>query len=213
MSVIIIYPTELYSENSSELKGAVQLINNCVYFYVLNKFSLRNEEDIYNIGLCNYSQQNPSGNVTETPLNRGPKRKSIDETKPDWIELTVNNQSIDVARLIVNAKEYDVKCLDVTFVQYDRCSFLKSKLLNYSAEEQVPAGDCFMLLQRYVDQSHGLCNVSEEMSQPCLAAIIRSLQKILNVCRILKMFTFSSLCKLLGISMYLLSTHFLLKND
>lgn len=187
MSVIIIYPTELYSESPSELYGAVNIINNCVYFYILNKFPTRNQEYICNIGLCQHLKQK-SSNDNETLLNK------CGEVRQNWIELIVNDQSVDIARLFVNDEEYNVESMNVTFVQYNRCSFLQSKLLNYSTQYESSSEDCFQLLQKYCDLQEPNHD-TQKTSDLYTAVIIESLQKILNVCRILKIFTFSSLCK------------------
>lgn len=185
MSVIIIYPTELYSESPSELNGAVNIINNCVYFYILNKFPTRNQEYICNIGLCQHLKQK-SSNDNKTLLNK------CGEVRQNWIELIVNDQSVDIARLFVNDEEYNVESMNVTFVQYNRCSFLQSKLLNYSTQYESSSEDCFQLLQKYCDLQEPNYD-TQKTSALYTAVIIESLQKILNVCRILKIFTFSSL--------------------
>ncbi|KAI5723865.1 hypothetical protein M8J76_012002 [Diaphorina citri] len=199
MSIIIIYPTELYTDKSFELKGTVQFDNHCVYFYVLNNYSTC-EEDIYSIGYCNNISSNTgSGDVSVFNSRKKQSRsQSSQDNKPYWVELTITDDSIDVRRLIINTKEFNVNNVDVTFVQYDRCSFLKSKLLNYNVEDTSPTGDCFQMLQRYVeksykDQSYYEHDVFEDRSQSSIVVVMGPLQKMLNICRFLKIFTFSSL--------------------
>ncbi|KAL1452496.1 hypothetical protein WDU94_006723 [Cyamophila willieti] len=183
MSVIIIYPSEIYHGNTSLLKGTVRFDNNCVHFFVLNNAVECGDEQISSIGFCKHESRKDDG------------MSGLSE-QPNWIELEIIKSCIDVTKLFIKDQEFNVKNVDVTFVQYDETSFLKSKLLNYNLEDTAPTKDCFQSLQQLVKYSHKdasslVKNVPEGVRS--FGVAIEALEKILNTCRFFKIFTFSSM--------------------
>uniref|UniRef100_A0A8D9A771 Phosphatidylinositol N-acetylglucosaminyltransferase subunit Q n=1 Tax=Cacopsylla melanoneura TaxID=428564 RepID=A0A8D9A771_9HEMI len=185
MSVIIIYPSELYNGNSSLLKGTVRFDSNCVYFFVLNNVVECRDEQISNIGFCK--------NVSHT--NYGKLRESMPK-QTNWIELQIADNCMDVTKLFIKDQEFNVNNVDVTFVQYDETSFLKSKLLNYNQEDGSSTKDCFQALQQLVQTSHKDQSQLEEnvpKAVSSLGVVVEALEKVLNICRFFKIFTFFSM--------------------
>lgn len=199
MSIVIIYPTKLLTYNSQQLIGKVQFSDNCVFFYVLNQVGSGCKEELTSIGFCKNLENNTISNVNKKPQRTRIQRSRntvCGQTHPNWIDLEVSENHIDINRLYINDREFNVRSTDITFVQYNEKLFLKSKLLNYKLEDEMSTTDCFQSLRRYVVGSHREDSEnSDEEKTGHIGVIQQSLEKTLNVCRWFKIFTFSSMCK------------------